>query len=54
MENIILRDLFCELCALQFDKKVVYDMHQFLVHKKVQKIKEEPLHSDENQSGKEP
>ena len=50
MESIILKDLFCELCALQFNKKAVYDMHLSLVHKKAQDIKKEHLYSDENLS----
>ena len=41
MENIVLKDSFCELCKLQFGKKTVYDMHQSLVHEKAQDIKEE-------------
>ena len=28
----IIKDWFCELCTLQFDKKVVFDLHQKLVH----------------------
>ena len=47
MENTILKDFFCGLCKLQFGNRVVYDMHQSLVHKKAQDIKEEPLISDE-------
>ena len=27
-----MRDWFCKLCQLQFDKKVVFDLHQKLVH----------------------
>ena len=42
MENTILKDSFCGLCMLQFGKKAIYDMHQSLVHKKAQDIKEEP------------
>ena len=52
MENIILKDLFCELCALQFDKKAVYDIHQAFVHGKTLKIEKERLDSDENQHKK--
>ena len=47
MENTILKDLFCGLCKLQFGNRVVYDMHQSLVHKKAEDIKEEPFISDE-------
>ena len=28
-----LKELFCELCQLQFDKKSVYDIHNSIVHK---------------------
>ena len=45
MENNILKHLYCKLCKLQFGKKVVYDMHQSLVHK--EDIKEEPSISDD-------
>ena len=34
MKKNILKDWFCELCSLQFDKKYVYDVHMSLVHKK--------------------
>ena len=27
-----MRHWFCKLCTLQFDKKVVFDLHQKLVH----------------------
>ena len=27
-----IKNWFCELCKLQFDKKVVFDLHQKLVH----------------------
>ena len=33
MTNVI-KDLFCEVCSLQFDKKYVYDVHIKLVHEK--------------------
>ena len=33
MKTNIVKDLFCELCSLQFDKKYVYDVHMKLVHK---------------------
>ena len=48
MSQNILRDLFCELCLLQFDKKAVFDMHLSLVHGDGLKIiKEEPVkHND--------
>ena len=34
MNTNILKDFFCDLCSLQFDKKYVYDVHMRLVHKK--------------------
>ena len=33
MAEIILRDLYCYICSLQFDGKLVYDMHQSILHK---------------------
>ena len=30
--NVGLKDFFCDLCSLQFDKKYVYDVHIKLVH----------------------
>ena len=38
MNPIIIKDLFCELCSMQFDKKVVYDIHMSFVHKKTEEI----------------
>ena len=32
IEGKILRDLFCFQCSYQFDKRSIYDKHQFLVH----------------------
>jgi hypothetical protein len=34
LESNSLKDLFCEQCKLQFDKKIVYDIHLKIVHKK--------------------
>ena len=31
-------DLFCDECSLQFDKKVVYDVHLSFVHKTEDKV----------------
>ena len=31
-QKIILKDLFCTLCSLQFDKKYVFDVHLSIVH----------------------
>ena len=47
MEKKILRDLYCFLCSLQFEKKLVYDLHVSLIHNYkektfVTKIKSEP------------
>ena len=33
MNSDIVKDFFCDLCLLQFDKKYVYDVHMTLVHK---------------------
>ena len=33
MRFYTLKNLFCELCSLQFDKKAVYDIHMSFVHK---------------------
>ena len=33
MKTNKVKDLFCDLCSLQFDKKYVYDVHMSLVHK---------------------
>ena len=30
--------LFCDECSLQFDKKIVYDIHLSIVHKKKDKV----------------
>ena len=55
--------LFCDICSLQFGKKIVYDIHQSFVHKtkdkveieeKTIQIKEEneglAIHSDNTKS----
>ena len=34
LESNKIKDLFCEQCQLQFDKKIVYDIHLKIVHKK--------------------
>ena len=52
------RDLFCDKCSLQFDKKIVYDIHLSFVHKikgksdieeKTIEIKNEKTKSNKNQ-----
>jgi uncharacterized Zn-finger protein len=37
-----LMDLYCKKCSLQFDKKIIFDMHLNIVHKEKINIKEEP------------
>ena len=32
------RSLFCEKCSLQFDKKIVYDIHKSFVYKTRNKV----------------
>ena len=32
MEKIIIRDLYCFQCSLQFDKKTIYDIHLKIMH----------------------
>ena len=50
-------DSFCDKCSLQFDKKIVYDIHLSVVHKikgksdieeKTMKIKNEKSKSNKN------
>ena len=36
------KDWYCEMCSLQFDKKIIFIMHLSIVHKEVVGIKEEP------------
>ena len=48
MSQIIFRDLYCEQCSLQFDKKYVYDLHLPLVHGQEFKVKTEPIVAGEN------
>ena len=45
---MLLKDLFCKLCALQFHTKSVFDMHHSLVHKKDKEGKDEPLDCNED------
>ena len=42
----IIKDFYCKLCSLQFDKGIVFDMHQSIVHGIAIKIKEEPVNSE--------
>ena len=41
MERNINTELFCQICSLQFDKKIVYDIHLSFVHKIKIKINSE-------------
>ena len=41
MRVYTLKDFFCEICFLQFDKKAVYDIHMSFVHKIGIRVKEE-------------
>ena len=41
-------DLFCNRCALQFDKKYVFDLHLSLVHGEKIQVKIESQISEEN------
>jgi hypothetical protein len=40
-------DWYCSRCALQFDKKVIFDMHLSIVHKEIVEIKESITFRDE-------
>ena len=40
--EVLIRDLYCYECSLQFDKKYVFDLHLSLVHGKKLDIKQEP------------
>ena len=42
MDAIVLRNMFCTECSLQFNKKIVFDLHLSLVHGKMTNIKQEP------------
>ena len=33
---------YCTKCSLQFDKKIIFDMHLSIVHKETMDIKKEP------------
>jgi hypothetical protein len=49
-QKIVFRDLFCELCSLQFDKKYVFDVHLSIVHKQKIKVKTEPEICEKNKT----
>ena len=42
MEIINTKNLYCEKCSLQFDKKYVFDLHLSLKHGKMIQVKTEP------------
>ena len=42
MDPTILRSMFCTECSLQFNKKIVYNLHLSVVHGNKMKIKQEP------------
>ena len=42
MDAIVLRNMFCTECSLQFNKTIVFDIHLSLVHGKRTIIKQEP------------
>ena len=46
-------DMYCTKCSLQFDKKIIFDMHLSIVHKEIIDIKKEPTCSTlmENSDG---
>ena len=45
--------LYCEKCSLQFDKKIVYDIHLSFVHKMNIEVKseEKTIETKENDAG---
>ena len=40
--EVLMRDLYCYECSLQFDNKYVFDIHLSAVHGKIRDIKQEP------------
>ena len=40
--EVLMRDLYCYQCSLQFDKKYIFDVHLSFVHGEKLDIKEEP------------
>ena len=49
-QRIILKDLFCTLCSLQFDKKYVFDVHLSIVHGQNIGVKTESEVCEENKT----
>ena len=52
MNIAIMKDFFCDECALQFGKKLVFDLHLSLVHGKKTNIKTEPNIDESQESEK--
>ena len=48
-----MKDLFCDLCFLQFDKKYVFDVHMTLVHKKTSSTESPQSKIDKTEVNKE-
>ena len=40
--EVLMRDLYCYECSLQFDIKYVFDVHLSVVHGEALEIKQEP------------
>ena len=47
-KRIIMEHLYCELCELQFDKQVVFDLHLSIIHKDNQINNGSPLSKEES------
>ena len=46
MDKNILKDFFCQVCDLQFDKKSVYNIHLTFVHGKNNTINDKSLYGE--------
>ena len=51
MENLS-KDFYCGLCSLQFGNRIVFDMHQSIVHEIVTKKNQEPVISENKTKAK--
>ena len=45
------KDFFCEICHLQFDKKAVFDIHNSILHKSKDDIKNVPKGNEKSCQG---
>ena len=45
------KDFFCEVCHLQFDKKAVFDIHNSILHKSKDDIKNVPKRNEKSCQG---